>query len=171
MNLGVILLEVIMNLLLVQHGQAKAKEEDPERSLNVVGVESAEKVAKWLNVSGVEVTEIQHSGKKRAEQTASIFAKHLSPQRGVQSTSGLNPMDDVRQVADDLGEYAGSLMLVGHLPFMSRLTGLLVAGDPELEVVRFQNAGVVCLHKHEGRWHVEWMVVPNLLKNEAKNVV
>ena len=55
-------------------------------------------------------------------------------------------------------------MLVGHLPFMSRLTGLLVAGDPELEVVRFQNAGVVCLREYESQWSVEWMVVPSLVK-------
>ena len=91
-----------MNLLLVQHGQAKTEAEDPARSLNVVGVESAEKVAKWLYVSGVGVTEIRHSGKRRAEQTASIFAKHLSPRQGVAATSGLNPKDDVRRVADEL---------------------------------------------------------------------
>ncbi len=153
-----------MNLLLAQHGQAKTKEEDPERSLDVVGVESAEKVAKWLYASGVEVTEIRHSGKRRAEQTASIFAKYLSPQHGVKATPGLNPMDDVRRAADDLREYPGSLMFVGHLPFMSRLTGFLVAGDPDLELVRFQNAGVVCLREYEGRWSVEWMVVPSLFK-------
>jgi len=153
-----------VNLLLVQHGQAKTEAEDPARSLNVVGVESAEKVAKWLYMSGVGVTEIRHSGKSRAEQTASIFAKHLSPRQGVTATSGLNPMDDVRRVADELREHPGSLMLVGHLPLMSRLTGLLVAGDPEREVVRFQNAGVVCLREYEGQWSVEWMVVPSLVK-------
>ena len=153
-----------MNLLLVQHGQAKTEAEDPAQSLNVIGVESAEKVAKWLYMSGVEVTEIRHSGKRRAEQTASIFAKHLSPRQGVKATSGLNPMDDVRGVAEELREHPGSLMLVGHLPFMSRLTGLLVAGDPELEVVRFQNAGVVCLREYESQVSVKWMVVPGLVK-------
>jgi phosphohistidine phosphatase len=157
-------MEENVNLLLVQHGQAKIEAEDPARSLNVIGIESAEKVAKWLHVSGVEVTEIRHSGKRRAEQTASIFAEHLSPRKGVTATSGLNPMDDVRRVADELREHSGSLMLVGHLPFMSRLTGLLVAGDPECEVVRFRNAGVVCLREYEGHWSVDWVVVPSLVK-------
>ncbi|KYK22055.1 hypothetical protein AYK24_02700 [Thermoplasmatales archaeon SG8-52-4] len=161
---SIIKLEIIMNLLLVQHGQAKTKEEDPERSLSLVGAESAEKMAKWLYVSGVEVTEIYHSGKKRAEQTALIFAKYLSPQRGVKATSGLNPMDDVRHAADEVRKHPGPLMLVGHLPFMSRLTGLLVAGDPEVEPVRFKNAGVVCLGEYEGQWSVEWMVAASLLK-------
>jgi phosphohistidine phosphatase len=152
-----------MNLLLVQHGQAKREAEDPARPLTDAGAEAAEKVAKWLAASGVEVAEIRHSGKRRAEQTASIFAEHLSPQRGVRATTGLKPMDDVRAVAEELKEHEGSLMLVCHLPFMSRLTGLLVAGDPEREVVRFQNAGVVCLGELEGRWSVEWVVVPRLI--------
>jgi phosphohistidine phosphatase len=157
-------MEVNVNLLLVQHGQAKTEAEDPARSLNEVGVDSAEKMAKWLYISGVEVTEIRHSGKRRAEQTASIFAKYLSPRQGVTATSGLNPMDDVRRMAGELREHSGSLMLVGHLPFMSRLTALLVAGDPEREVVRFQNAGVVYLREYEGQWSVEWIVVPRLVK-------
>ena len=159
----VIQMEAIVNLLLVQHGQAKNEAEDPTRSLNAVGVDSAEKVAKWLSMSGVEVTEIRHSGKRRAEQTALIFAKHFSPRKGVTEAPGLNPMDDVYRVADEIREYPGSLMLVGHLPFMTRLTGLLLAGNPELQVVRFQNAGVVCLREDEGRWSVEWTVVPSLV--------
>lgn len=153
-----------MNLFLVQHGRAKTEEEDPKRSLSAVGVASAEKTAKWLSLSGVKVSEIRHSGKRRAEQTASIFARHLSPPQGVAAISGLNPMDDVRRIADELREYPNSLMLVGHLPFMSRLVGLVIAGDPEREVVRFQNAGVVCLREDDGRWSIAWMVVPGLVK-------
>jgi phosphohistidine phosphatase len=153
-----------MKLLLVQHGHARTEAEDPERSLNITGIESAKKVAKWLSVSGVKVTEILHSGKRRAEQTSEIFAGHLSPSKGFRSTSGLNPKDDVSLLADELKGYSGSLMLVGHLPVLSRLTGLLVAGDPECEVVKFQNAGVVCLVEYEGRWGIEWMIVPDLIK-------
>ena len=153
-----------MNLLLVQHGQANTEIEDPARSLNAAGVKAAQKMAKWLAASDTKVDEIRHSGKKRAEQTASIFAKHLSPRQGVTATPGLNPKDDVRPIADELSTHQGSLMLVGHLPFLSRLTGFLVTGDPEREVVRFQNAGVVCLRNYEGRWSVEWVVVPSLVK-------
>ena len=155
-----------MNLFLVQHGQAKSEAEDPARSLSDAGAEAGEKVAKWLGGLEVKVTEIRHSGKKRAEQTASIFAKHLLPLQGVGAASGLNPMDDVRPLKDELREHRGSLMIVGHLPFLSRLTGLLIAGDPECEVVRFQNAGVVCLQEYEGRWSVEWVVVPNLVRGD-----
>jgi len=153
-----------MYLFLVQHGQARSEVEDPERSLSVAGAEDAEKVARWLGSSDVEIDEIRHSGKRRAEQTASIFGKFLLPRRGIRAVSGLKPMDDVRPVAGALHEYDGSLMLVGHLPFMSRLAGFLIAGNPEAEVIRFRNAGVVCLRMQEGRWGVEWVVVPSLLR-------
>lgn len=153
-----------MNLYLVQHGQARSKEEDPARSLNEAGVKAAEKMAKWLAYSEIQINEIRHSGKKRAEQTASIFAEHLSPQQSVIAVPGLNPKDDVRPIADEVSTYSGSLMLVGHLPFLSRLAGYLITGNPEHEVVRFQNAGVVCLRETEGQWSIEWMAVPDLVK-------
>ena len=111
-----------MNLLLVQHGQAKSETEDPARSLSDVGVKAAEKMAKWLSASEIQVDEIRHSGKQRAEQTASIFAKHLSPHRGVVATSGLNPKDesDHRQDRDsdgysNLEEYLNSVTFAGGI--------------------------------------------------------
>ena len=156
-------LEEKMDLLLVQHGQAKTKAEDPAKPLSAFGVESAEQMAEWLFKAGVGVTQIRHSGKTRAEQTASIFAKHLSPEQGVRAAAGLNPLDDVQSLAEELKGQSGCLMLVGHLPFMSRLAGHLVAGDPERRVVQFQNAGVVCLREAEGQWSVAWAVVPDLV--------
>ena len=152
-----------MNLFLVQHGQAKSKADDPAQSLSDAGAEAVEIMARWLANSELKVTEIRHSGKQRAGHTASIFARHLLPPQGLVAAPGLNPMDDVHRVADELGEYRGALMIVGHLPFLGRLTGLLLAGDPECEVVRFQNAGVVCLQAYEGQWSVAWVVVPNLV--------
>ena len=154
-----------MNLFLVQHGLAKTETEDPTRALNSEGIKASEKMAKWLAADNIEVDEIRHSGKKRAEQTAQIFARHLSPKRGITTASGLNPMDDVEPIPDELRELQDSLMLVGHLPSLSRLVGLLVAGDPDSELVRFQNSGVVCLRKNEGRWSIEWMVVTDLVRD------
>jgi phosphohistidine phosphatase len=139
--------------------------EDPSRPLSSDGINDSEKVAKWLAASKIVVNEIRHSGKKRAEQTASIFAKHLSPQQGVMATSGLNPMDDVPPIAKQLEGLQHSVMIVSHLPFLSRLVGLLLSGDPERELVRFQNSGVLCLHKDKGRWRIKWQIVPDLVRD------
>ena len=152
-----------MNLLLVQHGQAKTREEDPAMPLNADGERAVGQMARWLATTGTRVDEIRHSVKERARQTAAAFAQHLSPEPAVKEITGLKPMEDVLTVADGLKGYQGSLMLVGHLPFMSRLTGLLVTGDPEREVVQFRNAGVVCLSDEGGRWQMSWAVVPDLL--------
>jgi len=63
-----------MTLFLVQHGEAKPETEDPERSLTAHGAEIVEQMAGWAARMGIKLDEIRHSGKRRAEQTATIFA-------------------------------------------------------------------------------------------------
>ena len=154
-----------MHLFIVQHGQAMTDKEDPTRPLSSDGVNDSEKMARWLAASQIEVDQIWHSGKKRAEQTASIFAEHLSPQQGVTATSGLNPMDDVRPIAKQLEGLQHSVMIVGHLPSLSYLVGLLLSGNPERELVRIQNSGVLCLNDDKGRWLIKWQVIPDLVED------
>jgi phosphohistidine phosphatase len=152
-----------MTLFLVQHGEAKQEAEDPERSLTDQGTETVEKMAAWAARTGIKVDRIRHSGKRRAEQTATISAKHLNPQRGVIAVKGLNPNDDVTPVAASLQGDQESIMLVGHLPHLSKLVGYLLTGDPEIKIVRFRNAGIVCLSHKENKWAVEWVMQPDLL--------
>jgi len=152
-----------MTLFLVQHGEAKPETEDPERSLTERGTETVGRMADWAARVGVTVDEIRHSGKRRAEQTATIFAKRLDPPKGVIAVKGLNPKDDLTPVAASLRGDQGSIMLVGHLPHLSRLVSLLLTGNPKIEVVRFRNAGIVCLTQQEGQWAVDWVMQPDLL--------
>lgn len=152
-----------MKVVLVQHGEAKSKDEDPDRSLTDAGIKKTKKIAAWLGKQDVDIVEIRHSGKKRAEQTAAIFADRLAPARGVIKAFGMNPNDDVRAYVMQMEKMEGVLMLVGHLPFLDRLAGLLLAGDPEKRVISFVNSGVVCLEKHKGQWTISWSVVPELL--------
>ena len=74
-----------------------------------------------------------------------------------------NPNDDVTLVAGSLQGEHESIVIVGHLPHLSKLVGLLVAGDPETEVVRFRNAGIVCLSRKEKSWAIDWVIQPDLL--------
>ena len=152
-----------MTLFLVQHGEAKPENEDPERSLTEQGAEIVERMADWAARMGIKVDEIRHSGKRRAEQTATIFAKHLNPPNGVIAVSGLNPNDDVTLVAASLQGEHESIMLVGHLPHLSRLLSFLVTGNPETEIIRFRNAGIVCLTQKEGKWAIDWVMQPDVV--------
>ena len=152
-----------MALYLVQHGISLSKEEDPERGLSEKGISAVKLIAEVAKGYKVQVASIKHSGKKRARQTAEIFEEYLSPAEGLAEMAGLKPLDDVTALAADLKSDA-SLMLVGHLPFMERLTSLLTCGLPDKKVFSFQNGGIVCLDKNEQEenWSIKWALMPNI---------
>jgi len=150
-----------MKLYLVQHGEAKSKAEDPQRPLTERGREDVARVGAFAAGAGLQVGQV------------SILTEYLSPAEGVVAIPGLAPKDDVRPMAEALspslspprlgGMKGGAVMLVGHLPFLDRLTNLLVTGDAERSVVRFQMGGIVCLVREDQNWAVSWMVTPALL--------
>lgn len=150
----------MMNLYLVQHGQAESKEVNPDRPLTDQGRAETELMAGMAAKIELDAAEIRHSGKTRAEQTAMIFGTALSIPDRVTVASGLGPVDDVELVGDALTEANQSVMLVGHLPFMARLTGYLVEGDPHTAPVEFRNSGIVCLAHSQAGWQVKWQLLP-----------
>lgn len=154
-----------MRLYLVQHGKAKPKAKDPGRSLSHRGRKDVATVAAFARSAGVEVHQIRHSGRRRAEETARILADSLEPEAGIVALPGLAPKDSVRPVAELLNRETRPLMFVGHRPFMDRLAGLLVAGDEQCAVVRFQRGGIVCLDRSSktSSWCVQWVVTPELV--------
>jgi phosphohistidine phosphatase len=152
-----------MTLFLVQHGGAKPENEDSKPSLTDRGAEILERMADWAARNGITVDQIFHSGKRRAEQTAAIFAKHLNPPKGVTAVSGLSPIHNLIPAAASLQRDQPSVMLIGYLPHLSRLVSLLVTGNPTGEIVRFRNAGIVCLTLKDGKWAIDWVMQPDLL--------
>ncbi len=153
-----------MTIYLVQHAQAKPKEDDPQRPLSDQGLSDIRKVATFLGNRGIQVSRILHSGKLRARQTAETLSEHLHPSGGLSETDGLAPLDDPAVWAGRLADADEDLMLVGHLPHMSKLSALLLTDNAEQPVIRFQMGGVICLERdEEGRWSVAWLVVPEML--------
>ncbi len=152
-----------MALYLVQHGRSHSKESDPEQGLTEEGRSEVQRIADVAQGYGVSVHTILHSGKTRARQTAAIMATALSPPGSVKEKSGLKPMDDVTALAGVI-ESAPDLMLVGHLPFMERLTAWLITGSIEPPVIKFQNGGIVCLKENPdpGGWVIAWSLMPNI---------
>ena len=152
-----------MALYLVQHGLSLSKAEDPERGLSEAGIADTKRVAEVAAGYQVQTLKIHHSPKKRARQTAEIMAGALQPADGMSEKDGLLPLDDVEKIAPTLAA-VDELMLVGHLPFMEKLTSLLVTGDPEQRIFKFQNSGIVCLDR-EGNdpfWFIKWTLMPNI---------
>jgi phosphohistidine phosphatase len=90
------------------------------------------------------------------------MADALAPPNGVSVMEGIGPLDDVAGVLPRLAGRTG-LMIVGHLPFLSRLTSLLVTGAPEPEIFAFQNGGILCLGESgDGGWIIRWSLSPNI---------
>jgi phosphohistidine phosphatase len=153
-----------MILYLVQHAEAKEEADDPNRDLTEKGSLDIEDVAHHLKRLNVEVRQILHSGKTRAESTAKILANHLQPSAGVSKAQGLAPMDDPEIWAERLGKMDENIMLVGHLPHLGRLAALLMSGDKQRSVVNFQMGGAVRLQRMEGdQWAMDWMIVPSII--------
>lgn len=152
-----------MEIYLVQHGESKPESEDPERPLTDKGKAEVEAVACYIAERGVKVAQIFHSGKLRAKQTAELFARYLVPVQVVKEQKGLAPLDDPHEAKLIVEQAEKSLMLVGHLPHLSRLVSLLVLGDTEKEVVRFRMGGVVCLSRKDDIWELNWVLPPELV--------
>ncbi len=150
-----------MAVYLVQHGKYVSSDLDPEKSLSSEGINEVLRIAETAKSNGVQVSCIQHSGKKRARQTAEIMCSILNPGIDIEQRDGINPLDDVIPVARKIDSVANT-MLVGHLPFMERLAAYLITGIAENPVFKFQNGGILCLEKPtESRtWIIKWALVP-----------
>jgi phosphohistidine phosphatase len=54
-------------------------------------------------------------------------------------------------------------MLVGHLPFLSRLASLLLIGDPQHPVIQFRHGGLVGLVRDGRSWTIDCVIPPRLI--------
>lgn len=150
-----------MRLYLVQHGQAMAKEENPDRPLTAKGKSDVENVASFLKNTGIKVDKITHSGKARAEQTAGILSSALNPKGGVIQKEGIAPNDPIEGMCQELKETEEDIMIVGHLPYLGKLASALVTGSESPCIVGFRQGGVVSLErKEDGSWQIVLMVTP-----------
>ena len=154
-----------MKLYLVQHGKAKSKQEDPERRLTEEGKTGTHKVASYTTQNiNTNIDKIFHSGKARAMETAEIMTEYIKPANGVEKTGNLAPMDDPAIQAENIKTIEKDIMLVGHLPYMSKMASLLLCGDQDKKTISFKNSGIICLERDEGgEWAVEWILAPQII--------
>ncbi len=154
-----------MLLYLVQHGEAKREEEDPQRGLTQKGIEDVKKTFAYGGGMDLSAVRIFHSGKTRALETARILSDMLRPRKGLSEADGLAPLDDPKRWVERISRTTEDIVLVGHLPHLAKLASALLCNDKEKNIVDFKMGSVVCLKRFEdGRWAVEWMIVPELIK-------
>ncbi|MDW7998884.1 MAG: phosphohistidine phosphatase SixA [Thermodesulfovibrio sp.] len=151
-----------MYLYLVQHAKAKSEEEDPARPLSEEGLKDLKRVSLFISKVNLSIDEIWHSGKLRAKQTAEILAEALKI-TNISEVKGLAPLDAPEVIAEKILKSDKSIMIVGHLPHLGRLTSLLIVGDKDRKVVTFQMGGIVCLGRDEEIWSLRWCIIPEIL--------
>jgi phosphohistidine phosphatase len=152
-----------MKLYLIQHAEAKAKQEDPNRGLTDEGRNAIHKTGAFFASIKPEVAEIRYSTKLRARETALILAEHMQRTDITKQYEGITPNDSVEPLVRELKTTDNSLVIVGHLPYLGKLASRLLCGDETIQPLLFHNAGIVCFMKTDGHWQVEWIVPPWLL--------
>ena len=153
-----------MRLYLLRHGEPQPKEKDPERRLTQRGRLDVATIGRFLGQNGLRVPEIWHSEKARVRETAEIIAQAVGSSR-LLPKPGLAPLDPVDRIRDDIVEREEDVMLVGHLPFLSRLANLLLGCPIETTIFRFKAGEITCLERNGvGHWQVLFTVYPHLLE-------
>lgn len=147
-----------IKLYFTQHGLAVDKIENPERPLSNKGRQQTQAMADKLHSAGTQITHIFHSGKRRAAETADIFATTLQIDN-VSTVDYLSPMDDVKQFTHQAA--TNNALFVGHLPHLEKLIAYLVTGNEDNEVLRFQNSAVACLEQTHELYQLQWFITPD----------
>ncbi len=153
-----------MYLYLVRHGEAVPEERDSNRPLATKGWEQAEVMSRFLKAKEISVYAIWHSKKLRAAQTAKGLSSSVQSVSCMREREGLNPMDPVAPIADEVAQLGKSLMIVSHLPFLSKLVSQLVMGSEAWDIITFREATTVCLEGdfYHG-WKIAWATDPEAL--------
>ena len=157
-----------MDIYLVQHAQAKSTSKTQRVLFLKREWQTLRERSAYAEKLGFAIDRIYHSGKLRAKQTAEILARHLGVADKVETKKGLDPSDSVAPIRDWLGRLSSegirNILIVGHLPFLDKLTSLLVAGTEDAHVVAFQNAGIVKLvPKSAGSgYSIQWIITPDI---------
>jgi phosphohistidine phosphatase len=158
-----------MQLILVQHGEAVAEAVDPARPLTERGREDIEQLATFLGAAGVRVARVVHSGKLRAKDSAMILTPAVGADATVVVEKRLSPSDSPVYLCETANTWHEDTLVVGHQPFMSRLTSRLVLGAEQPVIVDFTPATAVCLARRPvtRAWFLAWVLAPELLRSHA----
>lgn len=144
-----------MRLYLLRHGKAVRDDEDRTRPLTPRGEAQSRWLGDTLAERGFTVGRVLHSEKLRARQTAALVAERAVPKVHLEMVEGLLPEDDVDPWAERFMLGDGDVLLVGHNPFMERLSRRL-AGD----AVPFRTATMAAFERLGDGWTLLWTETP-----------
>ena len=113
-----------MQLILWRHAEAEDGVPDMKRRLTAKGEKQAEKMAAFLRARLPQHTRILSSPAARAQQTAQALTKHFDTDPSI--GPGSDPPSVLRAAGWPEGE--GSVLLIGHQPYLGEIAALLMTG-------------------------------------------
>ena len=150
-----------MKLYLMRHGEALSPQRDPERGLTDKGKSNVELVAKHLQNKDVSFSQIFHSKKKRARETAEIMGNIIAPNIKLTLHDKITPNDDPHLIFSEINSWEEDTLIASHLPFVPDLMTLLTEKDAYMTAITFETATVICLEKENSyRWDFKWSTAP-----------
>ena len=156
-----------MKLYLMRHGEAEGIYKGDQPTLNARGDDEVSQIGEALLSMNIQLDHIFHSGKLRARRTAEIVKSKLEVDTPMSEKEGLKPNDSVSAFAGNLEVDKGNIMVVGHLPFIAKLTSYLLAKTESESMFSFSTASVACLeYAHSLGWNLQWFINP---ENVAAN--
>ncbi len=125
-----------MNLLLWRHAEAVDGSPDLERALTVRGRNQAQRIAAWLAPLLDEDARILASPAKRTRETADCLERPFRVEGAI--APGAEPEAILEVVSSESRSLPadGTLVLVGHQPWIGETAALLISGLPSPWSVR-----------------------------------
>ena len=152
-----------MKLYLARHGDYTV---DLVKQLDVLtdlGINQITKIANCLKQANIQVANIYHSNKHRAEQTAALLAKGVHCDQNIQLYSGINPNDEIAAFVNEIPHWDKDVLVVGHQPFMNKLVSHLIVGNENKNIIDFHTGTVACIEGIDReRWIINWVITPAL---------
>jgi len=159
-----------MELYILRHGIAAEKGDpkypkDEDRPLTEEGQKKTLKVARRMKELGLSFDLILSSPLARARQTAEIAASVLGCKSKLKFTVHLAPEGNKKALLRDIDQ-RGSVLLVGHEPYLSELISILLSGGPGLRI-ELKKGGLCKLAVNRLRYGrcatLEWLATPKLV--------
>lgn len=146
----------------MRHGEAKSSQDDPERGLTDSGKLSIKRIAVHLQRTGLTFSQIFHSMKKRAIETAEIMGQCISPDAELALLQNITPNDDPTLLIPEINSWNKDTLVTSHLPFIPNLLTLLTGQDVYLSAITFETGTIVCLEKNDNAgWDIKWATAPS----------
>jgi phosphohistidine phosphatase len=142
-------------LYLVHHAEAVDALIDPQRPLTPSGHQHADDLARRAHARSIKPAAVWHSGKLRARQTAEPFWRLCNPLAEFAAMRGLQPADPPQWIKGAVELDGRDILLVGHMPHLSRLLNLLINRTPD-GASEFPPHGLVALERLDAGWAEQW---------------